>query len=305
MFIKILLMLSVYITTIKCEDFIVCAFFNHGSSYYKATFVPKTTSASLKTWDEIKEVCNDGFELVSINTTAENNAILNILQENCQDGAYAIGLSREMESDRSMASSWNWESGETVEYLYWANNNPNVDNGVRACGYMTTFENGMWSDFRCSDKFGIWIGGAYKYGYVCENITTLTAETTVYSSVTTNQLTSLSPTRPDRIDITSGLITHATNSPMKHTESCGQNEQEFDLTIVVISTVILNVIFVTVIVILLYRFRGQLFCKSKSDLETASAKTLEAANVCHVIEENSAYGFTQDVSPPVYADITE
>ncbi|XP_071964203.1 chondrolectin-like [Antedon mediterranea] len=161
MFQKIFLILNIYvIAVVHCQ---ACAEFSVGSSNYKATFVLVTDFREFKTWNELKGLCDDGYSLVSINTAAENNAILDILQENCTNGVYAIGLSRESGSDRTMPSSWNWESGETVEYLYWGSGEPNVGDNQCAFGYITNSD-GRWGEGSCSDT----LTDSDGYGYICE-----------------------------------------------------------------------------------------------------------------------------------------
>ncbi|XP_071964104.1 uncharacterized protein [Antedon mediterranea] len=408
--------------------YISCAEFSIGSSNYKATFVIVTRFSEFRTWNELKGLCDAEYNLVSINTEEENNAIFGILQENCANGVYAIGLSRESGSDRTMASSWNWESGETVEYLYWASGEPNVGDTQCAFGYITTSD-GRWGDLPCSETL---VGGGSGYGYICEktvpttprvtstvldastdvtmhpgtttnqlmslvptitienppvtstleeatdvthrkttshlisllptsetvvdastNVTTPPGTTTnqlmsliptitianppvtstletdvTHHGTTTNNLLSLLPTSETVLDASTDVTHHETTThhltsllptsetidndltysdDIRMTDCSLVNEEEsiFDLTAVVISSVTLNVVFAVVIVMLLYRFHDQLFCKSESELKT-SEKSQKAVNVCHVIEENAAYGgFNEDVQQPVYVEVTE
>ncbi|XP_071964101.1 uncharacterized protein [Antedon mediterranea] len=210
MFQRIFLILNIYVVAVvHCQ---ACAEFSIGSSNYKATFVIVTHFSEFKTWNELKRLCDDGYNLVSINTEEENNAILGILQENCTNGAYAIGLSRESGSDRTMASSWNWTSGETVEYLYWGSGEPNVGDNQCAIGYISTSVR-MWNDYECDGLFGNW-DDSNGYGYICEKVIPTTPQTysttvdpTEHPEATTyNQLTSLiNTTTAD--NVTSNTIT--------------------------------------------------------------------------------------------------
>ncbi|XP_071965520.1 uncharacterized protein [Antedon mediterranea] len=290
MFILIWLIFCINAIIVNCE--VDCASFNYGSSNYKATFVPETTYANLKTWIDIKEKCDGGYQLVSINSGEENSALFVILRDNCPNGAYAIGLSRESGSDRTMASSWNWESGETVEYLYWASGEPNVEEC--SFGYMTTSDNGWWRDWKCSDKFGSW-RGSNGYGYVCEKsiILSLTADTTVHTGATTNQLnqltsigirTALSDTitiHPEQesefISLTADTTVHtgATTNHMNQLTSIGirtalsdtitinpEQESEFKLIWIVVSVV--STLFVIGVFIIIYSCYNRLCCTKRT-----------------------------------------
>ncbi|XP_071965387.1 uncharacterized protein [Antedon mediterranea] len=132
-----------------------------------------------------------------------------------------------------------------------------------------------------------------------EGLTSTLEEATdvTHHGTTTNQLISLLPTS----ETTDNDLTITDDIGM--TDCCLANEEESKLGL--ISSVTLNVVFAVVIVMLLYRSHDQLFCKSESELKT-SEKSQKAVNVCHVIEENAAYGgFNEDVQQPVYVDVTE
>ncbi|XP_071964204.1 uncharacterized protein [Antedon mediterranea] len=229
-----------------------------------------------------------------------------------------------------MPSSWNWESAETVEYLYWASGEPNVVDNQCAFGYIINSD-GRWRDFGCSEELGRW-KDSNGYGYICKKTIPTTPQVTstvldasndvtMHPGTTTNQLISLIPTitianppvistLEEATDVTyQGTIDNdlTITDDIRMTDCCLVNEDEskFDLTAVVISSVTLNVVFAVVIVMLLHRFHDQLFCKSESDLKT-SEKSQKPANVCHVIEENAAYGgFNEDVQQPVYVEVAE
>ncbi|XP_033122291.1 C-type lectin lectoxin-Lio3-like, partial [Anneissia japonica] len=147
-----------------------CAEFFWGSSLYQATFVEANSYSEFKSWNEVQVLCQQtDCQLVSITTLDENNAILNSL-ENCTYGDYAIGLSRQMGKPKGSASSWNWESGETVNLLNWGNYEPNLQDSKSTGVYMTTLESyvsGKWHDLENTERIGLNTGSP-GYGYICE-----------------------------------------------------------------------------------------------------------------------------------------
>ncbi|XP_033098147.1 uncharacterized protein LOC117102041 [Anneissia japonica] len=158
--------------------FAICVDFYFGSSHYEATFV-ETDYFGLKTWNDLKEICEQsGYQLVSITSSDENDAILNFLQDNCTRGNYAIGLSRQMGMDQHR---WNWESDDTAMELLWGINEPNVPVHYSAVVYMTTLENlepGKWYDIVSTALIGAETANP-EYGYICEkSITTTQLSTT-------------------------------------------------------------------------------------------------------------------------------
>ncbi|XP_033098184.1 uncharacterized protein LOC117102075 [Anneissia japonica] len=109
-------------------------------------------------------------------------------------------------------SSWNWESGETVNLLNWGNNQPNLQDSKSAGVYMTTLESysyvpGKWHDLENTFQIGLHTG-SLGYGYICEKsvITTPNLSTTAAKqSFTSGLQSSFTYRRPTIISTTVGI----------------------------------------------------------------------------------------------------
>ncbi|XP_033098148.1 uncharacterized protein LOC117102042 [Anneissia japonica] len=102
---------------------------------------------------------------------------------------------------RMSASSWKWESGETVNLLNWGSNEPNLQDSKSAGVYMTTqvsYVPGKWHDLENTQRIGFYIGSP-GYGYICEKLTIPTTQvSTTVGGTSMQSLTStikLSTTR--------------------------------------------------------------------------------------------------------------
>ncbi|XP_033107320.1 uncharacterized protein LOC117109183 [Anneissia japonica] len=192
MFLRICLLLHGFLSIAYSE---VCVDFHFGISHYEVTFVEADSHSDFKTWNELKNTCEQsGYQLVSITTSHENDAIFNFIQDNCTRGDYAIGLSREMKMPRMTKSSWKWESGDTATEFFWggSGSEPNVIDNSSAVVYMTTlnnFEPGKWYDIHKNTKIGL-LTSSPGYGYICEKSITTTQLSTTAGRTTIQSFTS-------------------------------------------------------------------------------------------------------------------
>ncbi|XP_033098145.1 cell wall integrity and stress response component 4-like [Anneissia japonica] len=99
-----------------------------------------------------------------------------------------------MGKPRTSASSWKWESGETVNLLNWDSNEPNQEDSMFAGVYMTTqasYVPGKWHDLENNQRIGLYTG-SLGYGYICEKLTLPTTQ--VSTTVVGTSMQSLTST---------------------------------------------------------------------------------------------------------------
>ena len=101
-------------------------------------------------WDEARSWCEEapvGGYLVSVQTAAENNMIMNMIEATAW-----IGF-----NDKAQEGEWGWveESGELPTYDNWALGEPNNSDGDSHCGAMEIdhawgIDDGEWNDDACA-----------------------------------------------------------------------------------------------------------------------------------------------------------
>ncbi|XP_033106413.1 uncharacterized protein LOC117108503, partial [Anneissia japonica] len=280
----------------------ICVDFYLGISHYEVTFVETDNYYDFKTWNELKNTCEQsGYLLVSITTSHENDAIFNFLQDSCTRGDYAIGLSREMGMPRMTKSSWNWESGDTAMEFFWGGrgSEPNVMDSSSAVVYMTTLNNlepGKWYDIHNSIRIGLSTVSP-GYGYICEKSITTTQFSTTAGRTTTQSFTSRilrnsTYRRPTIIStsaineanersattqfsttaggttiqsFTSRILLNSTYWPtITSTTAINEANERSDLMMIVIVSA--SLVAAVVVLILIYRFHERFCCKSKTKM---------------------------------------
>ncbi|XP_033098149.1 uncharacterized protein LOC117102043 [Anneissia japonica] len=255
-----------FLSVIYCE---VCVDFYFGSSHYEATFV-ETDYNGLKTWNDLKEICEQsGYQLVSITSSDENDAILNFLQDNCTRGNYAIGLSRQI--GIYPQNAWNWESGDTAMELLWGSNEPNVPVNDSAVVYMTTLEEfgpGKWYDIESIALIGSQTANT-EYGYICEkSITTTQLSTTTDGTSMQSFSSSIIPLSSTYRMHTSVVATvngepkdrtGISDEPITKTNT--ENHKDLMMIVLVSASSV-----AAILVLILVWFRKRLCCKSKTKM---------------------------------------
>ncbi|MEO9965574.1 MAG: C-type lectin domain-containing protein [Reichenbachiella sp.] len=98
------------------------------------------TSNSRTSWLDANDLANQHGHLVTITSEEENQFILNILS----NGTAWIGL-----HDSNTEGEFEWVTGETVEYTYWRNGEPN---NVNDGDYVLSWNTNGWLDLNNSDN---------------------------------------------------------------------------------------------------------------------------------------------------------
>lgn len=104
-------------------------------------------------WEDAKKCCIErGGYLASISSEEEDAFLYNLIRNAEIDGAW-FGLSYNY-----YTQTWNWESGECVEYTNWAPDEPNYQGKTEKYGmYYSKYDNGQWND-----------GNGEAGAYICE-----------------------------------------------------------------------------------------------------------------------------------------
>lgn len=92
-------------------------------------------------WEDAMWACKKlGGHLAVITSEEENEEVYAYLESKGYSSAY-IGAYMETVSDSEV---WRWETGENMSYTYWADGEPDSDNGECYCGAYTTQDDSKW-----------------------------------------------------------------------------------------------------------------------------------------------------------------